>query len=72
MKLKIHNTQISCLTHETMINHSETIDLPPNSEYIAPSMVEKFSHEGEVVILESIPNIIEKHDVLVPKILVKV
>ena len=55
-----------------MINHSETIDLPPNSEYIAPSMVENFSHEGEVVILESIPNIIEKHDVLVPKILVKV
>ena len=29
-------------------------------------------HNGEFVILESIPNLTEKHDVLVPKILVKV
>ena len=29
-------------------------------------------HDGEVIILELIPNFTEKHDVLVPKILVKV
>ena len=78
MKLKIKNKQISCFTHETMIHHSckvvlsETIDIPPNSEYIAPARVENPLHDSEVVILESIPNLTEKHDVLVPKILVKV
>ena len=55
-----------------MIYHSETIDVLPNSEYIAPARVENLLHEGGVVILESIPNMIEKHDVVVPKILVKV
>ena len=78
MKLKINNKHISCFTHETMIHHSckvvlsETINIPPNSEYIAPARVVNLLHEGEVVILESIPNLNEKHDVLIPKILVKV
>ena len=60
------------ILHSCQVILSETIEIPPHSEFIAPANVENPLLNGKVVMLEVNPNFVKKHEVLVPKILVGV